>query len=123
MATFITVFLTVLTFRYFEVKLFQKKVIKICYQYDKKVVNFNPEYLVEMLVKDEFGKILKTDAGFYTWNPFYRFNNTWSAFYFLIFNEPRFKSWNLFFHPNILTLKSVYGSEKVKKVKTIIPKL
>jgi hypothetical protein len=84
--------------RYFEVKIFLRKVSKICNKYDWKYINENPECLIDKM-KDENGYYLTSE---------------WSAYKFLFLNGPSPKQMYLSFKP--LTLKNVYNKEVLEKI-------
>jgi hypothetical protein len=84
--------------RYFEVKLFLRKVSKLCNKYDWKYINVHPECLLDKM-KDENGYYLTSE---------------WSAYNFLFLKGPSPKQMYLSFKP--LTLENVYNKEVLEKI-------
>lgn len=84
--------------RYFEVKLFLRKVSKLCNKYDWKYINEHPECLLDKM-KNEDGYFLTSE---------------WSAYNFLFLKGPSPKQMYLSFKP--LTLENVYNKEALEKL-------
>ena len=85
--------------RYFEVKIFLRKVSKICNKYDWKYINENPLCLLDKM---------KNENGYYL-------TSEWSAYNFLFLKGPSPKQMYLSFKP--LTLENVYDKEVLEKLK------
>ena len=88
----------ILLARYFEVKIFLKKVSKVCNKYDWKYINDNPECLLDKM---------KNENGYYL-------TSEWSAYNFMFLNGPSPKEMYLSFKP--LTLKNVYDKEVLDRI-------
>jgi len=84
--------------RYFEVKLFLRKVSKLCNKYDWKHINEHPECLLDKM---------KNENGYYL-------DSEWSAYNFLFLKGPSPKQMYLSFKP--LTLDNVYDKEVLDKL-------
>ena len=85
--------------RYIEVRIFLKKVSKVCNKYDWKHINKNPMCLLDKM-KNKDGYFLTSE---------------WSAYNFLFLKGPSPKQMYLSFKP--LTLETVYNKEAIDKLK------
>jgi len=81
-----------------ETYFFIKRVSKVCFKYDWKVINDNPEFLlIKMADKD------------------YHLTNKWSAYNFLFFNGP--SPLTMFLSFRRLTIENLYNKEAVNRIK------
>jgi len=97
-AMVINVICVLMLVRYFEVKLFLRKVSKLCNKYDWKYINEHPECLLDKM---------KNENGYYL-------DSEWSAYNFLFLKGPSPKQMYLSFKP--LTLNNVYDKEVLERL-------
>ena len=94
----LTLIITFFGIRVIETYLFIKKVSKVCFKYDWKLINDNPELLlVKMGDKD------------------YHLTNKWSAYNFLYLNGP--SPIFMFFSFKRMTIENLYNKEAVNRIK------
>ena len=87
-----------LAVRALETRSFLKRVSKLCYKYDWKLINENPELLlVKMADKD------------------YHLTNEWSAYNFLFLKGP--SPLSMFFSFKSMTIENQYNNEVVDRLK------
>lgn len=91
--------LLVLITRIIEFILFMKKVTIVCHKYDRKFINKNPMYLLDM-IKDRNN---------------YHTTSEWSAYNFLFFKGP--SPQKIFLSFKKLTLENIYSEGNIKKLK------
>jgi hypothetical protein len=95
----INVICVLILVRYFEVKLFLRKVSKLCNKYDWKYINEHPECLVDKM---------ENENGYYL-------TSEWSAYNFLFLKGPSPKQMFLSF--KLLTIEKQYNKEAIDKLK------